>query len=628
MRQGFIYAGILCLVLVLALFASADTGERLLGDESTGSLSAHVHLMQLYDEEGTAIAADDELPQPFSPRQTCGKCHSYRTISGGWHFNAADANVAPGRPGQPWIFVDPRTRTQIPLSFRPWPGTYRPDDVGLSPWEFIKIFATHMPGGGVGEFDSDNPPEIMRQFVSGKLEINCLSCHNAHFGQDQGGIFGWATQIGNQSFRWAAAAACEFASVKGSAASQGDTYDPLMDDKIATTYREGTFDNTNRVLSNIVRKVLDERCYYCHSSMNADKHGLEKWPADEDVHLTAGMTCVDCHRNGLEHNIIRGYEGENLTSKNPLAAATTCQGCHNSGRLGAPVPTHPGIPPIHFEKLTCTACHSGPWPSAKTYRGKTSLAHALGTHGVKKSKEALPHIMYPVFAKQQSPDDANKAEHDSHDNGRIAPHKLVWPAFWATLKDEKVAPIALDVVRKKAGKFLSRPRPPVSGDWAPLSEENITRALAALASDESVEGAPVYVCGGKMYRLDDSGKLGAEDHPAAKAYVWPFAHNVRPAAQSLGVHKCEDCHSTKEGFFFGAVAVDSPLESDANSVVRMVRFAGVRPFYTKAFAFSFVFRPWLKVVALGSCALLAGIILLFALRALACVAKVLTGRDS
>jgi hypothetical protein len=59
----------------------------------------------------------------------------------------------------------------------------------------------------------------------------------------------------------------------------------------------------------------------------------------------------------------------------------------------------------------------------------------------------------------------------------------------------------------------------------------------------------------------------------------------------------------------------------------MVEFEDVGAFYTKAFAMSFIFRPWLKIVALGSCAVLGVVLLLYALKALACIAKILVGED-
>ncbi|GAJ12535.1 unnamed protein product, partial [marine sediment metagenome] len=157
-----------------------------------------------------------------------------------------------------------------------------------------------------------------------------------------------------------------------------------------------------------------------------------------------------------------------------------------------------------------------------------------------------------------------------------------------------------------------------------LTTEHITKGLEALA--KSANSTPVYVSGGKLYQLDDSGKLSEEEHAAAKPYLWPIGHNVRPAAQSLGIRYCTDCHATDGPFFFGDVTVDSPVVA-AGGAKKMVEFLKVRPFYTKAFAFSFVFRPWMKIIALGSCAVIAVVLLLYVLKALACVVKVLAGRD-
>ncbi|MHC4529504.1 MAG: hypothetical protein ACYS29_16640, partial [Planctomycetota bacterium] len=150
------------LALVLPVAASA---QGKIGDESDGSRAGSVHLIGLLDESGAPITADDDQPQPFSTRHTCGMCHTYEQISKGWHFNAFDANVAPGRAGEPWIYVDAATATQIPLSYRSWPGTFRPGQIGVTPWQFTKRFARQMPGGGVGELDSEYPDERMRQFV-------------------------------------------------------------------------------------------------------------------------------------------------------------------------------------------------------------------------------------------------------------------------------------------------------------------------------------------------------------------------------------------------------------------------------------------------------------------------------
>lgn len=558
--KGLTVTGVL-LWLVSTLYGAGDPNQELLGDKSDGSRAIPIHLIPLLNEDGEKISPDDKPLLPFSMRQTCGACHSYNVIGRGWHFNATDSNIPPGRPAQPWILVDMATGTQIPLSHRPWPGTFRPEQLGLTPRKFLRLFGRHIPGGGVGEQESTDPDEITREFISGKLEANCMSCHDADPAHNQAE---YAIQAARENFRWAAAATCGFATVSGSAKDMPDTYDPLMpkvldDPKLtppSVTYRKEAFDSRNQVFFNVVREVANERCYFCHSNMYLVNKGTEKWQSDQDVHLAAGLACIDCHRNGMDHNITRGYEGEGSISKNPLATTSSCQGCHlegkssstpTAGRLGAPVPKHPGIPPVHFDKLACTACHSGPWPAQETILVKTSRAHRLGTTNVNKSPDAMPHIVSPVFAKQP--------------NGKITPHKLIWPAFWGVLKDQNVTPIDIEVVRQTAGEIFAREKLPVSGGWLSLTTEHIAEALKKLSSEKSVEGKPVYIAGGTLYYLDDAGKFcQQENHPAANPCLWPIAHDVRPAAQSLGVRRCEDCHSPAAPFFFGKVWVDSPVQ--------------------------------------------------------------------
>ncbi|GAI90975.1 unnamed protein product, partial [marine sediment metagenome] len=264
-------------VCLLVLCRTAEAEQKLLGDESDGSRAHPIHVIPLFlededGEKGEKISLDDDPLLPFSTRWTCGDCHSYGVISKGLHFNVADPNVAPGRPGQPWILVDARTGTQIPLSYRSWPGTFKPEQVGMTAREFTRYFGRHTPGGGAGELETEDPDEIMREFITGKLEINCLACHNADPAHNQGEYF---TQVVRENFRWAAAATCEFASVSGSARDMPETYDPFMPEppedpkKVPPTvkYRENTFDHKNNVSFNIVREVPNHRCYFCHSNL-------------------------------------------------------------------------------------------------------------------------------------------------------------------------------------------------------------------------------------------------------------------------------------------------------------------------------------------------------------------------
>ena len=71
------------------------------------------------------------------------------------------------------------------------------------------------------------------------------------------------------------------------------------------------------------------------------------------------------------------------------------------------------------------------------------------------------------------------------------------------------------------------------------------------------------------------------------------------------------------------MVVDSPVAAETPVVKDMVAFQDISPFYAWAFSASFVFRPWFKVVALGASAILGIVLLLYGLRALGAVARVL-----
>jgi hypothetical protein len=620
--------------ICLALLVSALYGGRVIaqtqenvGDVADGNRSVPVHLIKIYDEFDHVIKLDDRPLMPFSPRQTCRKCHDYEKIRHGWHFNAADS-VAPGRRGEPWILVDRQGATQIPLSYRSWPGTHAPSSVGLSTFGFIKTFGRHLPGGGVGEKESaQDLNDYMRWQVSGGLDINCQSCHNGDPGQSQAE---YGVQVLRQNFRWAATAGSGFSTVQGSAGEMPDNFDlysavPPEQSSVlppTVTFNVSRFDIAGRVLFNVPRKMPPTQCLFCHSSKVIDPSKPDRWQGEEDVHIAAGMTCVDCHRNGIDHNMVRGYEGEAEVTGRSAAASFTCKGCHLGnadapvpveGRRGAPRPQHLGIPPVHFEKLACTTCHSGPWPGSNTDRVKTSRAHALGIPKSDKSDDALPQIAAPVFAQL--------------DDGKYAPYNAFWPAYWAIQTRDALAPVSFNRVGSLVKAIFARDTTRIVGRWPVLRESDILEILQQLRQDDSTAGDPVYVSGGGLYAISPGGTLVKREAKAAEPYLWPIAHDVRPKTQSLGVRGCADCHATDAPFHFGVVTIASPYVVNPDSTTRMTEYQRTNAVSAWVFSMSFLFRPGLKVLLILCFVLLASVVLISALRGLAHIIRTLAAEE-
>ena len=357
--------------IVLTLFcATALTASA---SHFDGSRTLPVHRIALSDEEGQKIVSTVPDTMPFSAKMTCGACHDYEAIHSGTHFGG----IGQGRATEPWIVVDENSGTQVPA-----------DRLHLSAWEFTKRFGSHLPGGGVSDpADKLTDPDA-RWDVSGGLEINCLACHNNSHRQD---MTEWAKQIGRENFRWAATAASGIGEVGGMAARLPDWWNVYTganpDDSVfavppSVDYDPSFFDSKHRMWFDI-GKPQDGSCLHCHSFHPV---GAQRMEVPGDVHAAAGLSCVDCHRNGEDHEMLRG-----------TTDAMSCESCHTqTGQHGAPIAAHKGLPPVHFEKMTCTACHSG---SASLQAVRTSRANRLGIYGRAQWSTESPFIVEPVFVR-------------------------------------------------------------------------------------------------------------------------------------------------------------------------------------------------------------------------------------
>jgi len=529
-------------------------------------------------------------------------------------------------------------------------------------------------------------------------------------------------------------------------------------------YRRPEFDSKHRVFFELTHRGDEQRCLACHAVTPAD---AVKFETERDVHTAAGLKCADCHRNGLDHAIIRGYEGEAAETGRRSAASFTCRGCHLGedldgnrvppGRMGAPRPAHKGLPLVHFKRLACTVCHSGTAPDKRPTRVRTSRANRLAVHGVAQWWTESPAIFEPAFAR-----DGNEL---------LTPHRLLWPAGWVRLQGREVVPLRPDEVAAAAGDILKSEERAVAvltalvvaleenetpafiaggyvfevnidgrldateetsvasqkglatplrwavrrnGEVAPLvadfdpaaedkdpnaeariqrvlevlvpfpgrpgdpavivrqtlykltegvletaeaaaelaggvkvgwlkegrleplvsdpdlrslmakagreetlTEDEVAAVLKALAEKEaagraaesSKETGFAYICGGRLFRLTGSGRLTSRRHDAAEPVLWPLAHDVRPAQQSLGWSGCKDCHSGGSDFFFARVQGAGPLLTKAVERRGANRFMELGRPLQWFFGLSFTARPFLKIV-LAVCSLILAALLI------------------
>jgi hypothetical protein len=744
-----------------------------------GSRTVPVHRLPIFDENAQVVVPTLPDSMPLSARYTCGACHDYDTVAGGFHFNGSDPAARSGRPGEPWVWVDRATGAALPISERNWPGVWSIQEIGISPWRFTQIFGRHLPGGDLAEPADPYADPAARWLVSGAAEVNCFACHNQSPRQD---LSEWAKQMMRENFRWAATAAANLGDVGSEANRLPDYWTPARganpDDPVwavppSVDYHVDLFDSAGRTFFDVDRP-LDRNCLQCHSSMVLD---TPRWRHAEDVHTAAGLACVDCHRNGLDHDIVRGYESEASERNDPTVARFSCAGCHlgvggdaplssRGGHYAAPRPQHKGLPPIHFEKLTCTACHSGALLESEPQPVRTSRANRLGIHGRAEWFTDAPHIVETAYVMGAS--------------GKIEPHRLMWPSFWVRVRDGEATPLTPDFVAPFATGILDAPyqarqalllvsqwagllgEPLLGVDgvfykidpndhllvadvattasftgirWAqavdgraepllpdfdaaaeyldapfnddffldevlielcrvllewrpydgepvliykgkllwrnfdglleradapdafpntdqivlawrrgddppePLVSDFVARAIRrTVGADRSFTEAQVarvlhrmiasepgvtfgYVHGGMLFRAGESNSLVATDDLIARPVSWPLGHDVRPTEQSLGARGCTDCHAADAPFYFADVTGSGPMRTIAVAELPMHELQQVDAGFQKLFGRSFEVRQAFKFVGLVASALLAALLLVFALGGLGRLAR-------
>ena len=547
-----------------AAAALAAAPFALQADHFNGGRTVPVHRIAPLDAEGDKVSPSDALPRPVSQAKTCAQCHDTHLMSGGSHFRTGlDTNDAPESVAvEPWFWIDEQMGTAIPLTLHGQPGAFRPAELGLSCWQWTKMFGRNFPGGGVGS-DPRAVGEVagarQRWFVTGPLGPNCLACHQQR-GYDSSE---WARQVLRENFAGAATAASGLGAVEGMNERLDDSWDALRaenpDDHLfkvpeKTIYDQRRFDAKGRCVFDVGRPK-NANCLACHAVSEA---GVPSHSIAGDVHLQRGLACVDCHKNGMDHRL----------------ATTSCRDCHTDPKGAGPVPTHAGIPLVHFEKLSCTVCHSGVTQGGARAQVRTARANRIGIYGRAQWATDVPNIVEPVFVKNAE--------------GKIEPHRMAWPSYFAELgTNDMVTPLAPEAVAALGARGTNA----------------FTKAVVAGMLNELKAKKPEATFGfighGRLWTAEGDGTnatVVAREHAAAAPVSWPVGHDVRPARQARGAApvKCADCHTSDSEFFFGKVVPTGPIVDAEVEPVQQTEFLGLSPTYHAVLGTTFAMRPIFK----------------------------------
>jgi formate dehydrogenase gamma subunit len=530
------------------------------------SASRFPHRIQLLDEKGNPVTPESTVP--YSPRLTCtsSRCHNYETIAQGTHsrLSALRAFEPERPPAHVWTLFEARLKEAAPSSpgwrldatapltrgFLPAPGAAFDPKVHLTPFKLASQFGALYPGGDRFEFDSENvdkKKEDQKNYAqrlaedptlragsspdyyespwdkSGVLEKDCLVCH-ALSGYDP---VERAKQIViARNFKWAATVGAGFGVVEGREEARKVKYNPALFDPEGRVYLE-------------IGKPPDRNCLFCH---RRPTQAEATW-ADclgADVHSQSGLGCVACHSGGADHVIA----GDRRASK-PGFETLTCEGCHTSGRLGAPVPQHKGLPRLHLDKIACETCHAGPLPR------RTPLALEQPTDptwGVILSswRPSGPTVHAPIYAKDKE--------------GKLRMFVRMLPAYYANRTEQGIQPLLPSSEVERLQRISGEIKDDDGDQVAEINTDaEIKAALAALKRGKVKR--PVYLVGGRAGEVDEQGELKWEPNALADPVDLPLSHNVRPAPQALGAKSCLDCHSAKAPFFH-SLALTRPLGND------------------------------------------------------------------
>lgn len=438
---------------------------------------------------------------------------------------------------------------------------------------FARDPANHIVSGGTNNFDGDYFKA--RWAEAGVLEADCLMCHMPEYDYELR-----KKEIKSLNFKWAATAGAGFAKVQGSV-KNGDT--PVVSYLIAG--EESPFLSDGRMALHMVREIPAENCLNCHREPDWKKKGAS-YNHRTDVHLRAGLRCVDCHVTGRKasdpringremHQIGKGDDPTGLVRDDLDNTMRTCEDCHVRGELRTKIASHRGLPPRHFEKIACLTCHvpqrqvkatlmqdstvfnSVPRISMAGKRIWTFYGPAMRPWNLYGEASAFTVEKQPLFLF-----DPVRFWY----KGKIYPMNRI-DSIWVAIMDMKGNITGQPYMKDLYRMWSAHLKDPLN-NWPALAKiqddnhdgapevnrpDEIMALLGAVTgylknANEPLEKRQVVLVSGPKYTVDGNVWLDLKFRPEPWQYtpyssVFKLSHDIMPADSALGAGGCTDCHS-------------------------------------------------------------------------------------
>jgi len=360
------------------------------------------------------------------------------------------------------------------------------------------------------------------------------------------------------------------------------------------------FDDDGNVIVHLAPEPRNDACLRCHFKPDWKKRGAA-YSNRTDVHMVAGLRCVDCHAAGSKaadprirgwevHQFGKGDDPSGFVRNDLDNTVRTCEDCHLKGWRNAPVAKHDWLPPLHMEKLSCQACHI---PSRSV---KSALVQASDIYNpAPRISPPAKHIWafydqdmqfwnhygeLELFIGSDEPTDVSNPTLIRY-KGKIYPANRVHSA-WVGFEEQGKPGLNQVFMKDFYLMWVEHRKDPVRNypALAAITDDNgdalievnrpqeIDSLLRAVHQYLKTTAFPlenrrlVWVSDDRAYYSSREWRLLPRQSHEATPYasVYKFSHDVAPARAALGVRGCTDCHSSG-GAFFNKPILDVPFAS-------------------------------------------------------------------